>query len=184
MSLFLPRFPTYSKNRDSVPDLAPVLWHSFGTMSALLHEIISIYPDLSPPNLTAHVSAPSPPTHTHTVGTSPFLFFPVLRLPRTLSLPSTTVAHHHHPTRALYTLCRRPWRCRSRRRIGSATRWRCSSAWRRTAAHGRSSCTVSPIWCAYLRPLLTLPLPFCLTWAHALEAWWPNLDGAVTGTVH
>lgn len=45
-----------SKNRDSVPDLAPVLWHSFGTMSALLHEIISIYPDLSPPNLTAHAS--------------------------------------------------------------------------------------------------------------------------------
>eukprot|EP00040_Diaphanoeca_grandis_P006147 m.36154 g.36154 ORF g.36154 m.36154 type:complete len:382 (+) comp17269_c2_seq1:121-1266(+) len=45
-----------SKNRDSVPDLAPVLWHSFGTMSALLQEIISIYPDLSPPNLTAHAS--------------------------------------------------------------------------------------------------------------------------------
>lgn len=35
-----------SKNRDSVPDLAPILWYSFGTMTALLQEIISIYPVL------------------------------------------------------------------------------------------------------------------------------------------
>jgi CCR4-NOT transcription complex subunit 9 len=40
----------------SFPDLAPVLWHSFGTISALLQEIISIYPMLHPPSLTAHAS--------------------------------------------------------------------------------------------------------------------------------
>eukprot|EP00050_Salpingoeca_kvevrii_P007487 m.296591 g.296591 ORF g.296591 m.296591 type:complete len:328 (+) comp13424_c0_seq1:96-1079(+) len=45
-----------SKRRDSVPDLAPILWHSFGTMAALLQEIVEIYPVLSPPSLTAHAS--------------------------------------------------------------------------------------------------------------------------------
>eukprot|EP00698_Gefionella_okellyi_P005487 TRINITY_DN15018_c0_g1_i1.p1 TRINITY_DN15018_c0_g1~~TRINITY_DN15018_c0_g1_i1.p1 ORF type:complete len:291 (+),score=47.50 TRINITY_DN15018_c0_g1_i1:50-922(+) len=45
-----------SKKRDSFPDLAPVLWNSFGTMSALLQEIIAIYPLLSPPALGAHAS--------------------------------------------------------------------------------------------------------------------------------
>merc|ERR1712086_176937 len=35
-----------SKKRESVPDLAPILWHSFGTISPLL----------SPPALTAHAS--------------------------------------------------------------------------------------------------------------------------------
>ncbi|KAK8619892.1 hypothetical protein V6N13_066390 [Hibiscus sabdariffa] len=33
-------------------DLAPLLWNSFGTIAALLQEIVSIYPVLSPPNLT------------------------------------------------------------------------------------------------------------------------------------
>ncbi|KAF8975619.1 hypothetical protein BDQ17DRAFT_245611 [Cyathus striatus] len=37
-------------------DLALILWHSFGIMPALLQEIVSVYPLLSPPNLTAHVS--------------------------------------------------------------------------------------------------------------------------------
>lgn len=45
-----------SKKRESFPDLAPYLWHSFGTISALLQEIVSIYPLLSPPSLTAHAS--------------------------------------------------------------------------------------------------------------------------------
>lgn len=45
-----------SKQRESFPELAPYLWHSFGTVSALLQEIISIYPLLSPPTLTAHGS--------------------------------------------------------------------------------------------------------------------------------
>lgn len=45
-----------SKKRDSFPDLAPVLWNSFGTMAALLQEIIAIYPLLSPPQLGAHAS--------------------------------------------------------------------------------------------------------------------------------
>merc|ERR1712195_37732 len=45
-----------SNKRESVPDLAPILWHSFGTISALLQEIVHIYPLLSPPALTAHAS--------------------------------------------------------------------------------------------------------------------------------
>merc|ERR1711981_1073824 len=33
-----------------------ILWHSFGTISALLQEIVAIYPLLSPPSLTAQAS--------------------------------------------------------------------------------------------------------------------------------
>lgn len=42
-----------SKKRESVPDLAPILWHSFGTIACLLQEIVAIYPLLSPPKLKA-----------------------------------------------------------------------------------------------------------------------------------
>lgn len=45
-----------SKKREQYDDLALVLWHSFGIMPALLQEIVSVYPMLSPPNLTATVS--------------------------------------------------------------------------------------------------------------------------------
>ena len=45
-----------SKKRESVQDLAPMLWHSFGTIAALLQEIINIYPSINPPTLTAHQS--------------------------------------------------------------------------------------------------------------------------------
>jgi hypothetical protein len=45
-----------SKKRENFPDLAPYLWYSFGTIAALLQEIVSIYPLLSPPALTAHGS--------------------------------------------------------------------------------------------------------------------------------
>lgn len=45
-----------SKKRETVPDLAPILWHSFGTIACLLQEIVAIYPLLSPPKLKAHAS--------------------------------------------------------------------------------------------------------------------------------
>lgn len=45
-----------SKKREDCEDLAPVLWHTFGTVAGLLQEIVSIYPLLSPPTLTAHAS--------------------------------------------------------------------------------------------------------------------------------
>lgn len=45
-----------SKKRENVQDLAPILWHSFGVMAALLQEIVSIYPLLSPPTLSGHDS--------------------------------------------------------------------------------------------------------------------------------
>lgn len=45
-----------SKKREVVPDLAPMLWHSFGTIAALLQEIINVYPAINPPVLTAHQS--------------------------------------------------------------------------------------------------------------------------------
>ncbi|KAF7285228.1 hypothetical protein GWI33_011550 [Rhynchophorus ferrugineus] len=45
-----------SKKREIVPDLAPMLWNSFGTIAALLQEILMIYPAINPPTLTAHQS--------------------------------------------------------------------------------------------------------------------------------
>ncbi|XP_065839917.1 CCR4-NOT transcription complex subunit 9-like [Oscarella lobularis] len=45
-----------SKKREVVHDLAPLLWHSFGTIAALLQEIQAVYPMINPPNLTAHQS--------------------------------------------------------------------------------------------------------------------------------
>eukprot|EP00045_Choanoeca_perplexa_P001560 m.20611 g.20611 ORF g.20611 m.20611 type:complete len:308 (-) comp11030_c0_seq1:104-1027(-) len=45
-----------SKKRDLIPKLAPVLWFSCGTMAALVLEITTIYPMLSPPTLTATAS--------------------------------------------------------------------------------------------------------------------------------
>lgn len=44
------------KKREQYDDLALVLWNSFGVMTVLLEEIISVYPYLSPPLLTASVS--------------------------------------------------------------------------------------------------------------------------------
>lgn len=45
-----------SKKREVVPDLALMLWNSFGTIAALLQEIINIYPTINPATLTAHQS--------------------------------------------------------------------------------------------------------------------------------
>ncbi|XP_046396444.1 CCR4-NOT transcription complex subunit 9 isoform X3 [Ischnura elegans] len=47
---------TKGKKREVVPDLAPTLWHSFGTTAALLQEIVHIYPAVNPATLTAHQS--------------------------------------------------------------------------------------------------------------------------------
>lgn len=44
------------KKREQYDDLALVLWKSFGVMTVLLEEIISVYPFLNPPLLTASVS--------------------------------------------------------------------------------------------------------------------------------
>jgi len=45
-----------SKKREVVPDLAPMLWNSFGTAAALLQEIVNIYSAINPPTLNAHQS--------------------------------------------------------------------------------------------------------------------------------
>lgn len=50
------KFCNFSKKREVVPDLAPMLWHSFGTIAALLQEIVNIYPAINPATLTAHQS--------------------------------------------------------------------------------------------------------------------------------
>lgn len=42
-----------SKKRETVAELPVWLWYSFGTIAALLQEVISIYPALMPPTLTA-----------------------------------------------------------------------------------------------------------------------------------
>ncbi|XP_039787241.1 uncharacterized protein LOC120653599 [Panicum virgatum] len=41
------------KKRETLNNLAPLLWYSFGTIAALLQEIVSVYPALSPPTLSA-----------------------------------------------------------------------------------------------------------------------------------
>ena len=43
-----------SRNREQFKEVAPYLWHSVGTIAALLQEIVCLYPLLSPPNLTAN----------------------------------------------------------------------------------------------------------------------------------
>lgn len=45
-----------NKNREHLPDLAPALWYSVGTMAALLQEIIRVYPLLLPDKLTTLAS--------------------------------------------------------------------------------------------------------------------------------
>ncbi|TKA68247.1 Cell differentiation protein rcd1 [Cryomyces minteri] len=50
-----------SKKREQVPQLALILWHSFGVMTSLLQEIISVYPLLNPSQLTAAASNPHIP---------------------------------------------------------------------------------------------------------------------------
>ncbi|GLC45805.1 CCR4-NOT transcription complex subunit 9 [Pleodorina starrii] len=45
-----------SKKRENFPELAPYLWHSCGAIAALLQEIVSVYPQLQPPSLTAQAS--------------------------------------------------------------------------------------------------------------------------------
>ncbi|KAG0478115.1 hypothetical protein HPP92_012834 [Vanilla planifolia] len=45
-----------SKKREIFQGLAPLLWNSFGTIAALLQEIVSIYPFLSPPTLSPGAS--------------------------------------------------------------------------------------------------------------------------------
>jgi len=52
----LSRCCSCSKKREVVPDLAPLLWHTFGTTAALLQEIVNIYPAINPATLTAHQS--------------------------------------------------------------------------------------------------------------------------------
>jgi CCR4-NOT transcription complex subunit 9 len=44
------------KKREQYDDLALVLWNSFGVMTVLLEEIITVYPYLNPPVLTASIS--------------------------------------------------------------------------------------------------------------------------------
>ena len=41
-----------SQKREHVDNLAPMLWHSFGTISALLQEIVSVYFAIDPPTLS------------------------------------------------------------------------------------------------------------------------------------
>lgn len=45
-----------SKKRETYLNLAPLLWHSLGTIAILIQDIVAIYPSLSPPNLTSQQS--------------------------------------------------------------------------------------------------------------------------------
>jgi CCR4-NOT transcription complex subunit 9 len=43
--------------RETLKDLPYILWYSTGTIAILLHEIVQIYPDLSPPRLNHQISS-------------------------------------------------------------------------------------------------------------------------------
>ena len=45
-----------SQQREHFSELAPFIWHSVGTIAALLQEIVSVYPLLSPPLLDSKTS--------------------------------------------------------------------------------------------------------------------------------
>ncbi|KAH9254334.1 hypothetical protein BSLG_009159 [Batrachochytrium salamandrivorans] len=45
-----------SKKRESYEHLAPILWHSYGVVTIMLQEIVSVYPMLTPPTLTGIAS--------------------------------------------------------------------------------------------------------------------------------
>lgn len=45
-----------SRCREMLPDLAPMLWYSFGVITAILQEVIAIYPYLTPPTLSSTAS--------------------------------------------------------------------------------------------------------------------------------
>jgi len=45
-----------SKKREIVPNLPVWLWYSFGTMAALIHEVVGVYRAIMPPTLTAQQS--------------------------------------------------------------------------------------------------------------------------------
>lgn len=45
-----------NENRENFKELAPLLWYSVGTVALMLHEIVSIYQKLSPPNLSYELS--------------------------------------------------------------------------------------------------------------------------------
>jgi CCR4-NOT transcription complex subunit 9 len=47
---------TLSQQREHFSELAPFIWHSVGTIAALLQEIVSVYPLLSPPLLDQRIS--------------------------------------------------------------------------------------------------------------------------------
>lgn len=44
------------KKRELIADLAVMLWYSFGSVAALLEEVVSVYPSIMPPTLTAQQS--------------------------------------------------------------------------------------------------------------------------------
>lgn len=46
-----------SKKREDFPDLAPILWHSVGTIACLLQEIVHIYPRLRKPSSLSATSS-------------------------------------------------------------------------------------------------------------------------------
>ncbi|KAF8652994.1 hypothetical protein HU200_062429 [Digitaria exilis] len=53
---FIRRFGLDLK-RETFNDLALLLWYSFGTIAALLQEIVAVYPALSPPTLLASAAS-------------------------------------------------------------------------------------------------------------------------------
>lgn len=45
-----------NKRREVIPDLGMILWHSFGTVAALIQEIVNVFPNFNPLTLTMQQS--------------------------------------------------------------------------------------------------------------------------------
>ena len=94
-----------SKRREICPEMAPILWYSFGTISVLLQEIIMVYPMLSPPILSSNSStrvcnalallqcvASHPETKSKFMGGVLSLFYPSSSsVPKYFAVPSCSV---------------------------------------------------------------------------------------------
>jgi CCR4-NOT transcription complex subunit 9 len=60
-SLFTPKergqaLAELSRKRETCEELGVFIWNSFGVVTVLLQEVMSVYPLLQPPNLTNHAS--------------------------------------------------------------------------------------------------------------------------------
>lgn len=138
-----------SKNRDSVPDLAPVLWFSYGTMAALLEEIVCVASFLMPVNGDARcrvVGVAWPVLNVCQFFESasyPAIIITIIIIMSSRMLTNTNMIYHPRISGPFIPLCHPP-NSRGTRPTEFAMHLHCCNASHPTRSHGRCSCTVIP----------------------------------------